>query len=321
MSFYRQLTLTIVVISFFFDKLAFAEFEGCAMAMMTQLQKNELLLNQMDSKLLSANLAIGGHGICGPTCMYNMFQTIKMETGIQIGMSDGVEEIRKFYFDAKAQRKPDIRTGVEIDDLAEYIQSEIRNSGVSAKVEVVRSPLKINEFIKPDRRVILSLSDTQSQGSHAVLLKAVDVQSKKMLIIDPNYPLTDTELSYTDNEGLLQVTAPELMTRYEWKNAYLSSATFITEIKVRAPKTEERTNQEQVISERISQLGVQGFSLSYYREEKLRVFYFNGNHVEGILEDYHDDGSDIGIVLDFKISGKLTSIQMRNIKNIYLMKK
>ncbi len=316
MLFVRKLSTIVFVFTMFLSKHAFADFEGCAMAMLTQLQKDEALLNQMDQRLADANLLVAGHGVCGPTCMFNLFQVIRLETGVQIGLSNGVEQIKKFYFDFKKIGKPDIRTGVESDNLAEYIRSEIANSDVKATVEVKKDRIKINDLVLPNQKIILTISELNQKGGHAVIFKGVDSIKKKIVIVDPNFPLTDTELSYTESDDLIHLSAPELFDRYEFRNAYISSSITVSNLKLRRPFTQAQSDIQNKVSEKVAGLGAIGFNLTHYRGGLLRVFYFNGNYIEGILEDYHYDGTEDGIVLDFRVDRRLNSVKMGNIRSI-----
>ncbi len=162
------------------------------------------MLNQHDPRLAAANLIVNEGGLCGPTCTFNLLAAVELETQVPIRTSlDPATEFWNFYNEVK---QTDIRKGTSEIILAEYLSRRMSAAGFTDSKVGVMSTRKghssssvLKNLSDPTRSHIIMVVGTTNEGiekGHFLIVKAVDRESNKVLVIDPNAPHVTIELSH-----------------------------------------------------------------------------------------------------------------------------
>lgn len=180
---------------------------SCLDQPLSALIRSGQILNQKDERLFQAGLlGVPGGGLCGSTCAYNLLRAVQERGGVALRnfVPEPGQELVATYRQFAA-RQVDIRKGMNLGMIEEYLRSRLPGSMTIGKMYPSETAITIKHIDFPGRASILGLiwddpRMPQGLAGHAVLVRRVDRDRNKIFVVDPNYP--DRELSLTYRAGV-----------------------------------------------------------------------------------------------------------------------
>lgn len=165
------------------------------------LTQTKSLLNQMDPRLGEMGLLKEGGGLCGPTCLANVYAVkdslVSQRTSQYWAQNSPqlVRDILRKYHDHMLSIKElpimDPREGT----FTQYYMSEgskiLQEMGITARNLDIKSPTHIFHLLKTRDSIILgnaSFVEKNIGAQHAIIILGVDANNNRLVIADPNHP-------------------------------------------------------------------------------------------------------------------------------------
>lgn len=207
-----------------------------------EMADRKMLIEQLDQRLTERGLIVDNGGLCGSTCMANVFGAFFAQEGnFRLFPRQAPQIIETVIETYNNHTGLDARRGVFVDQLSDAIHQafntlshQLQFDGTWGQLNLTTSTLN-SEFyphvllrrMRDDTVGLLTVrTDDPSQMAHAIVLLKVDIDRQQLIISDPNLPNALQTVPYQFTNGTNIRFLTPITFGYQWVE--IVQANFLT---------------------------------------------------------------------------------------------